>query len=157
MQAEWKRLQAEVADLRQANKRLQSALQDLSSRQVMLSDNTTSPTLPLAVPHLPWKVRQLPVLFQFCFHYPQNRLRNKILSALCSARHALSISDWATSACQAPEVLDRHILKRLMPVWHSGAIGSCTVTAEQAADMHQVASLSSQQMIILWQVTCNPL
>ncbi len=58
-------------------------------------------------------------------------------------------------ALQAPEVLDRQLMDRTMPIWHSGAIVTCTLTVDQAQDMHRMASLAPQQLAITWQVTLH--
>ena len=55
-------------------------------------------------------------------------------------------------APQGPDVVDSQLLHRIMPIWHSGTIFTCSLTEDQASVVQQVGSLGPQQLAILWQV-----
>lgn len=55
-------------------------------------------------------------------------------------------------APQGPDVVDSQLLHRIMSMWHSGKIFTCSLTEDQASVVQQVGSLTPQQLAILWQV-----
>ncbi len=55
-------------------------------------------------------------------------------------------------ALQGADVVDSQLLHRIMPIWHSGTIFTCSLTEDQASVVQQVGSLGPQQLAILWQV-----
>ncbi|DBB18205.1 TPA: hypothetical protein ACH3X3_003175 [Trebouxia sp. C0006] len=65
--------------------------------------------------------------------------------------HACSLMPVPHLPWQGPDVVDSQLLHRIMPIWHSGTIFTCSLTEDQASVVQQVGSLGPQQLAILWQ------
>ena len=132
LQAELAASQAEVADMQQAMQMLQRG-NDQLARSCLAQDAQTG--VPALTPQLSWQVWST---CQKC----------ELLAAVCCRKNKIA----QHCGLQGHVVVDRALLRRVLPLWRSGKACTCSLTPQQADDISQLSSLAPQQIAILWQV-----
>ncbi|KAL0026817.1 hypothetical protein WJX77_003425 [Trebouxia sp. C0004] len=85
-------------------------------------------------------------------HHMQSDKQHLMLTMAQKANtHACSLMPVPHLPWQGPDVVDSQLLNQIMPIWRSGTIFTCSLTADQTSVVQQVSSLTPQQLAILWQ------